>query len=80
MTKLDITKTVVSTVVGFGTTQIVHGIVRRNTDPENIVDSVAVTAAAVAIGMMASRATKRFTDQTIDEIAVWYKTNVKKDA
>jgi hypothetical protein len=73
-------KIVTSTVVGFGTTQIVHGIVRNNTNPENVVDSVAVTAGAVALGMMASRATRRFTDQTIDEIADWYNETFKKTA
>jgi hypothetical protein len=73
-------KIVTSTVVGFGTTQIVHGIVRHNTDPENIVDTVTITAGAVALGMMASRATRRFTDQTIDEIAEWYNENFKKTA
>jgi len=80
MTKLDLTKIVVSTVVGFGTTSIVRGIVSHNTDPENVVDSVAITAGAIAIGMMASRATKQFTNQTIDEIADWWTTNVKKTA
>lgn len=80
MTKLDVAKTVISFTVGVGTTKIVHGIVAHNTDPENIVDTVTITAAGVALGMMASRATRKFTDNAVEEVATWWKTNVTKTA
>lgn len=79
MTKLDLTKTVVKFVVGSGTAKIVHGIVRNNTTPEGITDTVTITGGAVVLGMMVGDLAGRYTDVKIDQIAAWWKENVKKN-
>lgn len=77
MTKLEITKAVTSFVVTSGTTKIVNGIIRNNTNPEKLTDTVSIGAASVVVGMMVGDATKKYTDEKIDEIAVWWNKNVK---
>ena len=77
MTKLELTKAVTSFVVTSGTTKIVNGIIRNNTDPEKVTDTVSIAAASVVIGMMVGDATKKYTDEKIDEFAAWYNKNVK---
>lgn len=76
MTKLDLTKLVVSTVVGIGTAQIVHAIIGNNTQPDTLPSQVTVGAASVVAGYMAADISKQYTDQKIDEIAHWWKTNI----
>jgi hypothetical protein len=78
MTKLDITKTAVKIIVGSGTAKIIQGIVRNNTSPESITDTVTITAGAIVVGSMVGDIAGRYTDAKIDEIAAWWKTNVKK--
>lgn len=81
MSKTQIVKTVASYVVGTGTTSIVHGIVRSNTQPSNAADQVAITSAAVVIGMMAAKKTRAYTDSLVDETAEFFqnlKSNHKK--
>jgi len=78
MTKLELTKTVASFVIGAGTSKIVHSIIQNNTDPENAAETVAISGASVVIGMMAAEKTKNYTDTMIDQAAAWYHANVKK--
>jgi hypothetical protein len=78
MTKLDITKTVVKIVVGSGTAKIVQGIVRNNTSPASVTDTVAISGGCIVLGMMVGDIAGKYTDAKIDEIADWWKTNVKK--
>lgn len=78
MTKLDITKSAVKFIVGSGTAKIIHGIVRNNTSSESITDTVTITGGAVVLGMMVGDLAGKYTDAKIDEIADWWKTNVKK--
>jgi len=78
MTKIELTKTVATFIVGAGTTKIVGGIVRHNTDPKNAADTVAIASATFVIGTMAANQTKQYTDALIDEAVSWWKTNVKK--
>ncbi len=80
MTKTDIAKKAVSLVIGSGTAKIVGGIIRNNTDPETITDTVTIAAAQVTIGMMVADAASRYTDEKIDELLSWYNANVKKNA
>lgn len=78
MNKLDITKKVVSAVIGLGTSKIAHSIIKNNVQPENVIDKVTVPSAAVVIGMMASQATKEFTGKQIDElVATWQNAKQK---
>jgi hypothetical protein len=76
MTKLDITKIVVTTVVGFGASKIAKSICLNNTPTDNIPDKVMVHSAAFVAGMMASELTRKYTNAKIDEIAVWYNERV----
>lgn len=78
MFNLDALKSVVSLVVGVGTSKIVHTIIRNNVDPENVIDEVTVYAGSAVIGMMAADATKKYTDDKIDAAAAWVK-EVKQD-
>lgn len=78
MTKLDITKTVVKIVVGSGTAKIIQGIVRNNTAPDGVTDTVAITGGCVVLGMMVGDIAGKYTDARIDAAAEWWKTNVKK--
>lgn len=80
MTKLDITKIVVTTVVGFGASKIAQSICLNNTQPDNIADKVMVHSAALVVGMMASEVTRKYTNAKIDEVAAWYNSNIKKNA
>jgi hypothetical protein len=76
MTKLDLTKRIVSIVVGLGTTKIVNDIIENNTDAETTTDRVKVKAGSLVIGSMAADATSAYTDRKIDEMAAWWTTNV----
>ena len=78
MTKLEITKLAAKTIVGFGTGKIVHGVIATNVPAGGIVTKVTVIAAAVVVGMMASEATEKFTEEKIDEAAAWWRENVTK--
>lgn len=78
MTKLEITKTAVSFVVGAGTSKIVVSIIKNNTQPENLTDTVTMTAGAIVLGTMVADVTKKYTDTKIDEIADWWTKNIKK--
>lgn len=78
MTKLDITKAAVRIIVGSGTAKIIQGIVSNNTSPEKITDTVTITAGAIVVGAMVGDIAGKYTDTKIDEIADWWKTNVKK--
>lgn len=71
-TKLDIVKAAATFVVGAGTTKIVAGVIKNNTNPDNLADQVAVASAGFVIGSMAANATKDYTDKTIDQIAELY--------
>lgn len=74
MTKLELLKTVVSTIVGIGTSKIVHGIISSNVETDSPVDQVTVFAGSMVIGSMVADATKTYTDAKIDEAANWIKS------
>lgn len=76
MNKIDLTKTIVSTVVGAGSSKIVHTIIRNNVDPQTAVDSVTVAAGSLVLGSMVADATKKYTDDKIDALVSWWKTNI----
>lgn len=78
MTKLEIAKKAISITVGFGTSAIVGQIISRNAAPSNLPEKVAMPVAAVALGMMVSDITRRYTDHKVDEIVDWYNENIKK--
>jgi ABC-type arginine transport system ATPase subunit len=76
VTKTEITKRIVSIVVGLGTTKIVNDIVENNTDTETTADKVKVKASSLVIGAMAADATSEYTNRKIDEITAWWNLNV----
>jgi hypothetical protein len=77
MTKLDIAKLVVSAVIGTGTSKIVVGVIKNNTNPEKITDVVTITSASFVLGSIAADASKKYTDAKIDEAIAWWNENVK---
>lgn len=74
MTKLELLKAVVSSIVGIGTTKIVKDIISNNVEIDTPVNQVTVVAGSVVIGAMAADATKEYTDAKIDEIAALFKS------
>ena len=74
MTKLELFKNVVSTVVGLGASKIARDIIANNVEVDTTVDHITVTAGSFVIGAMAADATKKHTDRMIDEIADQIKT------
>lgn len=77
MKKLEIAKKAVTTVVGFGITKIVKGIIENNVDTTAITSKVTVTAASAAIGYSLSEVTSDYTDKKIDEAVAFYIKHVK---
>jgi hypothetical protein len=77
-TKLDIVKAVATFVVGSGTTKIVAGVIKNNTNPDSVQDQVAIASAGFVIGTMAAQATKDYTDRSIDQIAATYHSLMAK--
>lgn len=74
MNYLALTKKIVSTVVGFGTSMIVHDIIANNVDTSTMPRKAAVGSASLVIGMAAADYTKEYTDRQIDELfALWNK-------
>lgn len=78
MDYIAITKKIVSTIIGIGTTKIVAGIIENNVDTDPIAAKVTVGAASVVIGYAASDFTSSYTDAKIDEALVWWTENVTK--
>ena len=78
MTKLEIAKSVTSFVVGAGTSKIITQIIKNNTQPENLADTVTMTGGAIVLGMMVSDISRKYTDAKIDAVAEWWQQNVKK--
>lgn len=66
---LSITKVVVSGLVGIGTAKIVTQIIKNNVTAENALDKVTMLAAAWSIGGVAAKVTKKYTEDSIDDIA-----------
>jgi hypothetical protein len=77
MNKLAVAKKTVTTIVGFGITKIVKGIVENNVDTTSITSKVTVTAASTAIGYSLSELTSNYTDTKIDELVALYNKHVK---
>lgn len=78
MNAVTVTKFVVRSAVGLGTSKIVHSIIKNNIQPEKTIENIEVATASMMIGMMAADATKKYTDAKIDEyVAAWKKLTTK---
>jgi hypothetical protein len=74
MKAIAITKKIVTTIVGIGTTKIIHDMIENNVDTDNVYQKVTVGSASVAIGYAVSETTSNYTDRKIDEIVeLWNK-------
>ena len=80
MTKTEIAKAVSTFVVGQTTASVVREIIKNNTDPKKVTDTVAVLVASYVIGAIAADSAKKWTDSKIDElIAKWQKFVVERN-
>jgi recombinational DNA repair protein RecR len=61
-------KFALSGAVGIGTGKIAAAVIKNNIEPEKLIDKVTVAAAAWAIGGLAATQTKKYTNDSIDEI------------
>ncbi len=68
----------VSAIVGMGTGKIVAKVIKEHAPMDTLIDKVTVTAAAWAISGMAVTATKKYTNETIDQTAETIATVVEK--
>lgn len=70
MNKIKIVKFATSTIVGAGTSTITDAIIKNNIDYDSLnrFGVIQVFAARVVIGMMASSATREYTNAKIDEM------------
>jgi hypothetical protein len=75
--KLAIAKKTVTTIVGFGITKIVKGIIDNNVVVDTLPTKVTVSAASVAIGYSLSEVTSNYTDRKIDELVVLYDKHIR---
>jgi hypothetical protein len=66
--KIKLVKFVASSIVGLGTGKIVGRIIKNNITPETLIEKVTVTAAAWVIAGVVTKATKQYTDETIDDL------------
>lgn len=66
---LSVVKLAVSSVIGFGTGKIITNVVKNNVRPETVIDKVTVIAAAWVISGIATTATKKYTNDMIDDVA-----------
>jgi hypothetical protein len=74
MKTIAIAKKIVTTIVGIGTTKIIHDMIESNVDTDNVYQKVTVGSASVAIGYAVSETTSNYTDRKIDEaVALWQK-------
>lgn len=65
--KLAAAKWVVSGVVGIGAGKIAKDIIKKNINPETLIDKVTTVAGAWALGGMVAKAAKKYTDEAIDD-------------
>ncbi len=66
---LSVIKFAASAVVGVGTAKIVGKVIKDHVTPETLIDKVTVTAAAWVISGIATTATKKYVNETVDDIA-----------
>jgi len=76
LNKTEITKKLVSAVVGFGTAKVVKEIIKNNTNPDTVTDKAAVAVAGYVLGAIAADASKVWTDEKIDRLIEWWIKNV----
>jgi hypothetical protein len=76
MDKIAIAKGTVTLIVGAGTSKIVHQIIKNNTEPQSVVDTVTILIGSFVFASMAVDASKKYTDSKLDEfIALWHNRN-----
>lgn len=77
ITKTYIAKRLVSAVVGYGASRIVHQVIQNNVEPETTHELVAIKSTEYLAAYVAADVTKDYTDRKIDEIIAWF-DQVKK--
>jgi len=81
MNKLEVTKLVVATIVGSGTSKITSQIIANNTNPVTTFDKITNAAGSIVIGAMAAKQTKDYAGAEIDRYAaLWNETKSKDTA
>lgn len=65
---VSVIKFVAAGIVGLGTSKIVGKIIKDHVQPETVIEKAAVVAATWVISGIATRATKDFTNETIDDV------------
>lgn len=72
MPKLEITKRVVSALVGVSTSFTVANVIRNNVSSDSKIQQAEIWIGSVACGVVAAEATEKATSKFIDDIATAY--------
>ena len=75
--KVKIAKDIASFIVGISVCWTVTNVIDNTTDPEKIRHKAEAYIGGAVIGFMVADYAETWTDQTIDKIVNWYKTQVK---
>lgn len=78
VTKTELAKKAVSTIVGFGAGKIVSSIIHNNVQPATVIDQVTVGSATMVFGYLAADISSAYTDSKIDKLVAWWDANVTK--
>ena len=78
MDKIELAKSAVKIVSGFGVSRIINSIVANNVATTTLPQKVCVFTATVVAGSLAAEALGDHSDQKIDEVVAWYHKNVNR--
>lgn len=81
MNKLDLAKTAVNFIVGAGVSKIASDIIRNNSKPQSVTDTITTVAGGFVLGSMVADAATKYVSTTIDEtVAKWRETKTEKSS
>lgn len=78
MTRTEFAKKATSAVVSFSVGRVISAIIHNNVPVQTVADKVAVETGSFVLGGMAATHASQYTDQMIDDVSNWWKTNVTK--
>lgn len=73
MNKLEIAKKTATIIVGFGTSKVTSDIIRNNTNPRHLFDTISIAMTSVVAGSMIAVQTQEHTETMIDDAVEAFK-------
>lgn len=78
MTKIEITKAVISTTAGIGIGRTLRGVVATFAPTERFIDRVVAAGAVFVVGSMINEQVRKYVDREVDEAVDIYNKYVTK--